>query len=419
MLRLCSWSERPFFNTQRVHFVSSDSKGWYMLPYLVGSMTTHLVLDIRSDGLEQHLAQHLVAMKSAFSNVLNLATNLKTLVVKVEREHERVLEVLAGFIASLPFLRKIQVPLGSSSFPHALYHLASSTHLVFADLTIYPGSLDLDQLQFPSNAFPNLCTLYFTSKISLYTPFIRSIRSSTLNSVRLTFHEHSPCPTETFHTLIQATCSATSSLHVFELTITAPTSHRQLSNLPTAAVLLPLFAHRKLEELVIDFGVSIQLTDADIDTIVHMWPSCRKLRLIPVDAERRNGEVTGWMPKATPRGIIALLYHLEELKELAVEFDASSLDANDIENDESHFPGSEWQPAAGWDGPLQARRTSPLEMFDVGKSAAGDPLKVAGWLGVLCPRLEELRWTGDSEGWARTRLVLRKIQQLYGSYAFG
>ncbi|KAG8837855.1 hypothetical protein FRC18_007654 [Serendipita sp. 400] len=413
MLQICSQMKRPFINLRRLHFTSFDSKGWYIIPYLLGPTTTHLVLDVRSDVVDQQLVQHLATMKEALSDVINVAPNLRTLVIKIEKEHELLFGVLSRFIVGLRILRKIQVPLGGPSLPSTLYHLSSSAHLVVADLNIYPGSLDVDQLRFPPGAFPSLRTLNFSSKISIYLPLIHSIQLSTLNSVQLTFHEHSPCPTETFHTLIQATCRATSSLQVFELKIVAPTSHRQLSNLPTAAVLLPLFAHRKLEELVIDLGVPIQLNDADIDTISHMWPYCRKLRLTPLDAQQRSLESAGWTSKVTPRGIIALLYHLVNLKELAIEFDATSLDVVGTEGpvSEPYLPYRQ----VGSDGHLQARKTSSLEILDVGRSVAADPLKVASWIGVLCPRLKELKWTGDSEAWARARLVLQKIQRLYES----
>jgi len=183
-------------------------------------------------------------------------------------------------------------------------------------------------------------------------------------------------------------------------------------------MLLPLFAHRKLQELVINLGVPIQLTDADIDTIVCMWPKLWRLRLI---AAGGGGEGAGyqfigndgWKPQATCKAVMALLYHLRDLTELAIEFDTITLD--DLGGPEKSGPGFS-EVSLDASGRKDRRgndltvRTSVLKTFDAGRSHPGVPLNVACWLAILCPKLRKLRWTGESEGWERTSALLQKVQ---------
>jgi hypothetical protein len=288
--------------------------------------------------------------------------------------------------------------------------------LIVLDIKVHVGSFDeVERLEkcLPPNPFKNLRRLHLESTLAFYRPVIRSIQSNTLNSLRLVFREQCPLPTESFNALIQSTCYATSGLQVFDLTIHTPSSRRLQSNLPTAAVLLPLFAHRTLQELVIDLGVPIQLTDGDIDTIACMWPKLRRLRLIAAGREAAGSGFIGndgWKPQATCRAVMVLSYHLRNLTELAIEFDAATLD--DLERSDSGIMesslGTSWRNDKGTQDPVV--RASVLKTFDAGQSKPGMPLNVGCWLAILCPKLRELRWTGESEGWERTSAVLQRIQ---------
>ena len=366
-----------------------------------------MVLDLQPESVDA-LEFDPTPLKESLSRLSDAAQNLDVFIVRMKNKDSAILAtIFTEFIPQLPTIRKLQIPLGGALVPNAFYPLCLNRSLAVADFRIYSGTFDLDRLLVPSNPFPNLRTLHLTSMISFYLPLVRSLRSALLNCIRLSFVEHAPCPSETFHSLIQATCCASTSLQTLELTIKAPSSHRTLSNLPTAAVLLPLLAHRKLEELTIDLGVPIQMSDGDIDTIAYMWPRCRRLRLV----SNISGDAlpTGWRPMCTFRGITALLYHLRNLDELAIEFDATTLDDTDDGIGPLDLTSPSPEGERLW---AQIRRPSQLRSLDVGHSPGGDPLAVAGWIGVLCPKLVKFKWTDESEKWARARLVLNKIRDV-------
>jgi len=400
-------------------------EGWRSLQYFASDSLSHLTLDFRLDfrsGLTgDHVHRYVGAVRDACVNFCHLVKgSLRSLAAEINKENEAVLApAFTEMVQHLPNIRKLRVPLGGTGLSSSFHRLCQLRDLAFLDVKAHPGSFDeVERLHnsIPSKPFKGLRTLRFESTISFYQPIIHSIQSTSLNSLRLVFRELCPLPAESFNSLIQATCCATTSLQVFDLTIHMPSSRRLLSSLPTVAVLLPLFAHRKLQELVIDLGVPIRFTDADIDTIACMWPRLWKLRLISatgfcegVGSDMKRND--SWKPQATCKAVMALLYHLENLTELAIEFDATSLDELEgnvksvAERDEFLGLGVSGRTERG-----RILRTSALKKFDAGRSRPGEALNLACWFAVLCPKLRELQWTGENEGWERASAMLQRIQ---------
>lgn len=357
----------------------------------------------------EQVQQHVHAIRDACLGISDVIKgNLRTLVTKTNGENGAALApVFAELVQRLPKLRKLQAPFGGPALSSSFHQLCRMKDLAAIDIKVYAASFEeVERLHnsMPSNPFQGLRTLHLQSTLSFYQPIISVIHSNTLNSLRLCFREQCPLPTESFNSVIQTSCSATSSLQVFELVIHTPSSLRLQSNLPSAAVLLPLFAHHKLQELVIDLGVPIQLTDADIDTIACMWPKIWRLRLSTAAGDVNSTPVLsmneGWKPLATSRAIMALFYHLLHLTELAIEFDASTLD--ELAACDKLTKGNATTPVI---------RTTKLKVYNVGRSLPGKPLCVASWFAVMCPNLQELQWTGENEGWERTCDLLLRFQE--------
>ncbi|KIM34006.1 hypothetical protein M408DRAFT_18970 [Serendipita vermifera MAFF 305830] len=410
LLKLHHCHPTLFPNLRRLCFASGNADGWKTLRCLVSPRLAQLVLYFRSGLAGEHVQLHTVAVHNACLGICDVIKgSLKTLVIKSSRQDETILApVFADMMQHLPKLRKVQMPLGGPLLSSSFRHLCQMKDLVILDVRVYVASYeDVERLHntMPPNPFQSLRTMHLESTISFYLPIIRLVQSNALNNLRLLFKEQCPLPTESFSSLIQATCSASSSLQVFDLTIQTPPSRRLSSNLPTAAVLLPLFAHRKLQELVVDLGVPIQLTDADMETIACMWPKLWKLRLVASTRANKCVDYTlagneGWKPLATCRAIMALFYHLRHLTELAVEFDASTLDEL-AAHSRSKVGGEK----------TMSIQTSNLKLFDVGCSLPGRPLCVGSWVAIMCPNLQELQWNGENEGWERTCEVLLRIQE--------
>jgi hypothetical protein len=156
---------------------------------------------------------------------------------------------------------------------------------------------------------------------------------------------------------------------------------------------------------VVDFGVPLHLTDADLDTMAYMWPNITKLGLTCRDHALLDAtSADGWCPKPTYRAVMALLFHLPHLVNLSIDFDASSLNDAGV--------GLDVDPLKLARTKTGATRTSPLKEFNVNRSIPGMPLNVASWISILCPKLREVQWTGENESWDRTNAVLKKIRDM-------
>lgn len=396
-----------FPNLQCLYFASVDIEGWYTLPYICCPRITHLALDLQHETVGPVDVYH-KTIRNVLSMCRKIIMNLKTLVVKTKSDSTGVTEVCTEVVQYWQEVRKLQVPLGGMTLPATFYQLCLMKDLVVADFRIDTSNFDHRRMRIPLNPFPHLRILHLESTIAFFLPIIQAIRSTYLNSLRLVFREHTPCPTELFYSLIQATCGATSSLQVLDLLITAPSSRRMSSGLPTAATLLPLFAHRKLEELVIDFGVPMILCDADIDTMAHMWPKLTRLGLTTRNSPSGSTMPRGagdWAPKMTCRAITTLLFHLHHLVHLSIDFDASSLDSMLTGPEDENLKLSRGKGA-------ESIRTNELKVLDVSRSIPGSPLYVASWMSVLCPKLKEVKWNGENESWNRTNSVLQKIREM-------
>jgi hypothetical protein len=85
---------------------------------------------------------------------------------------------------------------------------------------------------------------------------------------------------------------------------------------------------------VLEVGMPLLMTDADVGTMALVWP---KLRILLLGVDDYN-PLPDWKPRTTYRAITSLLLHLTHLKTLGLEFDASSLDT--FTTDERQTKGS-------------------------------------------------------------------------------
>ena len=386
-------------------FASSTIHGYTSIfPLLIGPALAELTLDCQRP-IRGNPEDYYVALHSSLELLKRTASQLSVFVVKViqNRDSAPLVTIFTRHVASWTSLRRIVVTLGGIGMPDCIRALSVFRNLADAELVILTDAIDLETVTFPFKAFSSLINLTITSTISMLFLILRSMASGRLKNIRICLNEFCPIPTASLQQLVQLVCYASKDLHVFALSVSAPESTRPITNLPTAAVFLPLLDHHNLLELVFEVGMPLLMTDADVDTMALVWPKLHTL-LLGVDDYNPLSE---WKPRTTCGAITSILFHLPHIRMLGLEFDASSLDAFTAEERQTS-KGNGGRPRSLDDEPVQR---SELEQLHVGWSLPGNPLNVACWIALMCPMLKGLAWH-EAEGeleWRETKAMLEMV----------
>jgi len=391
-------------------FASATTHGYTsVFPLLIGPALAELTLDCQSP-IRGNQEDYYVALHSSLELLKRTTSQLSVFVVNMTQSQDSapLVTIFTRHVASWTSLRRVVVTLGGIGMPACIRALSTLRNLATAKLVILTDAIDLETVTFPVKAFPNLVNLTITSTMSMLFLILRSIASGTLKNVQIYLHEFCPVPTASLQQLVRLVCYASKDLHVFFLSVSAPESTRPITNLPTAAIFLPLLDHHNLLELVFEVGMPLLMTDADVETMALVWP---KLRTLLVGVDDYN-PLPDWKPRTTCRAITSLLFHLTHLQTLGLEFDASSLDVLTADEKQAE-EGSECRPRTLADEPV---RRSVLEQLQVGWSLPGKPLNVACWVALMCPMLKDLTWH-EAEGeleWRETKAMLEMLSWFEG-----
>lgn len=282
--------------------------------------------------------------------------------------------------------------------PEALTALGSLPSLQEMLLHVEPADYTWDALQHERHAsfFPAL------TKLTLYNiafewcaAFLLTVSSAALQQLHIRVHDpHCVTPDgAVFEALCTAIGSLPSGSSLHDLDIRSPRT--------AEVVLLPAYHARHIAPLVGLKGAlrrlyvrgpcQIDVDDATLEAMARAWPNIQEIMLPWVDHPDHiddtthdegfeNSEPPPYMPRATLAGLDALVRRCPQLTHLALAFDMRFV------------------PELGERlNPVRApEQVSALKQLSAEGSVLEDPIGVAAFLALMCPRLRKV---GGEEGW--------------------